>query len=252
MIVTIHIQLKDKIIPVFEREHGPGYQALIMVDNSQGHSAYAVDALLVSRMNLKPGGKQARLRDSWFMRDGEQVTQQMNFPPDHPDHPGLQKGIRQVLLERGLWSNNLKLDCSKDTITDRCCAWHLLGSQPDFRQQQSLVQEVIEDAGHLCIFLPKFHCELNFIEFFRGAVKHYLWENCDYTFDTLKENLPKAMASVDIKTIRRWEHRTVRWAEAYRSGLGVKEAQFEVRRFSSKHYTSHRRIPETLARQFDT
>lgn len=252
MIVTIHIQLKDKIIPVFEREHGPGYQALIMVDNSQGHSAYAVDALLVSRMNLKPGGKQARLRDSWFMRDGEQVTQQMNFPPDHPDHPGLQKGIRQVLLERGLWSNNLKLDCSKDTITDRCCAWHLLGSQPDFRQQQSLVQEVIEDAGHLCIFLPKFHCELNFIEFFWGAVKRYLRENCDYTFDTLKENLPKAMASVDIKTIRRWEHRTVRWAEAYRSGLGVKEAQFEVRRFSSKHCTSHRRIPETLARQFDT
>ena len=31
---------------------------------------------------------------------------------------------------------------------------------------KSLVQEVIEAAGHICIFLPKFHCELNFIEFF--------------------------------------------------------------------------------------
>ncbi|KAH9913281.1 uncharacterized protein B0H18DRAFT_888533, partial [Fomitopsis serialis] len=183
--------LKEKIIPVFERVHGPGYQALIMVDNSQGHSAYAEDALLVSRMNLKPGGKQARLRDGWFMRDGQRVPQQMNFPANHRDNPGLQKGIRQ------------------------------------------------------------FHCELNFIEFFWGAVKRYLRENCDYTFNTLKENLPKAMASVDIKTIRRWEHRTVRWTEAYRSGLGVKEAQFEVKRFSSKRYTSHRRVPETLARQFD-
>jgi hypothetical protein len=38
--------------------------------------------------------------------------------------------------------------------------------QPDFQQQKSLVQEVIEAAGHLCILLPKFHCELNFIEFF--------------------------------------------------------------------------------------
>ena len=42
------LQLTEKIIPTFERAHGPGYQALFMVDNSQGHSAYAEDALLVS------------------------------------------------------------------------------------------------------------------------------------------------------------------------------------------------------------
>ena len=30
---------------------------------------------------------------------------------------------------------------------------------------KSSVQEVIGTAGHLCI-LPKFHCKLNFIEFF--------------------------------------------------------------------------------------
>jgi transposase len=57
---------------------------------------------------------------------------------------------------------------------------------------------VIEAAGHLCIFLPKFHCELNFIEFFWDAIKKYLQEHCDYTFETLKENLPKALASVDV------------------------------------------------------
>lgn len=51
------------------------------------------------------------------------------------------------------------------SVTD-CCACHLLGIQPDFKEQQSLVQEVIEAAGHECIFLPKFHWELNFIEFF--------------------------------------------------------------------------------------
>lgn len=34
---------------------------LLMVDNSQGHSAYAKDALLTSRMNMNPGGKQACL-----------------------------------------------------------------------------------------------------------------------------------------------------------------------------------------------
>jgi transposase len=111
--------------------------------------------------------------------------------------------------------------------------------QPDFKDQRSLVQEVIESVGHLCIFLPKFHCELNFIEFFWGAVKKYLRENCDYTFETLKANLPSALASVDLCTIRRWEHRMIQWMDAYCSGLGAKEAQLQVKKFSSKCYTSH-------------
>lgn len=34
-----HPQLVERIIPAFERAHGPSYQALIMVNNSQGHSA---------------------------------------------------------------------------------------------------------------------------------------------------------------------------------------------------------------------
>jgi len=99
---------------------------------------------------------------------------------------------------------------------------------------------VIEAAGHICIFLPKFHCELNFIEFFWGAVKRYLRENCDYTFTTLQENMPKALESVEIHTIRKWEHRMKRWMEAYVSGLGAKDAQFQVKAFSSRIYKSHK------------
>jgi hypothetical protein len=67
-------QIVEKIIPAFEQAHGPGCQALIVVDNSQGHSAYPENALLVSRMNMCPGGKQARMRDGWFLRDGEKIT----------------------------------------------------------------------------------------------------------------------------------------------------------------------------------
>ncbi|KAF8991089.1 hypothetical protein BDQ17DRAFT_1255212, partial [Cyathus striatus] len=67
----------------------------------------------------------------------------------------------------------------------------------------------------------------------------------------LKENLPKALESVKLETIRKWEHRTIRWMEAYRSGLGAKDAQLWVKQFSSKRYSSHRRIPEGVARAFD-
>ena len=185
------LQLVEKIIPAFENAHSAGYQALIMVDNFQGHSAYPVDALCVSEMNLRPGGKQCHLHNGWFICDGQRVTQPMIFPPDHPKFPDAPKGIKQVLEERGLWQAGMHLECAK----------HVLGLQPDFTEQKSLVQEVIEAAGHMCIFLPKFHCELNFIEFFWGAVKKYLRNHCDYTFATLKDNPPKALASVDVKTI---------------------------------------------------
>jgi hypothetical protein len=113
------------------------------------------------------------------------------------------------------------------------------------------VQDVIEAAGHLCIFLPNTTASSILSSFFWGAVKRYLHENCDYTFETLKTNLPKAMASVRLSTIRLWEHRMHRWMSAYRSGLETKTAQLQVKEFSSRKYKSHRRVPETVACLFD-
>ncbi|KAJ7127915.1 hypothetical protein C8R44DRAFT_911203 [Mycena epipterygia] len=168
-------QLQKKLIPAFERIHGPGYQALFMVDHSQGHAAYAPDALLVSRMNTKPGGKQARLRDGWYIKNGEKITQSMIFPRNHCEYPNQPKGIKA----------------------------------------------------------------------------RYLREHSDYTFETLKENLPKALASVPIATIRRWEHRMYRWMDAYRAGMGTQDAQLHVRKFGSREYKSHRRIPNRVAEAFD-
>lgn len=139
-------------------------QALFLIDNSQGHSAYLTDALLTSRMNLRPGGKQAIMRDSWFSRNGEKVVQAMVFPHNHPECPGQAKGMRQVLLERGLWNDRLRMQCKDNCNSESCCAKKILDLQPDFKAQRSLVQEVIENAGHLCLFLPKFHCKLNYIE----------------------------------------------------------------------------------------
>jgi glycerate-2-kinase len=80
--LTWLLQLKEKVIPAFEELHGPEYQALIMVDNLQGHSAYATDALLVSWMNMRPGRKQAHMWDGWFISGGETVVQLMAFPQD--------------------------------------------------------------------------------------------------------------------------------------------------------------------------
>jgi hypothetical protein len=206
-------------------------------------------------MNLRPGGKQARMRDGWFIRSGpgdsDKIIQPMIFPPDHPNFPDQPKGMHQVLVERGLYSDKLHMRCKGDCGSNSCCAKRILELQPDFKEQKSLVREVIEAAGHLCIFLPKFHCELNYIEFFWGAVKRWLHKNCDYTFQGLQENLPRALDSVTLETIRKWEHRMYQWMDAYHNGLSARDAQFKVKEFSSKKYSSHRRVPESLARQFD-
>lgn len=186
------------------------------------------------------------MRDGWFTRDGQMVVQPMIFSVDHLEFCDQPKGIKQVLLERGLWLEGLKLKCKNKCPvgSENCCAKRLLEVQPDFQEQHSLVQEVIEAAGHLCIFLPKFHCELNFIEYFWGAVKKFLRDNCDYTFTTLQENLPKALQSVAVGTIRKWEHRMWRWIEAYDDGLAAREAQIHVQKFSSRKFKSHQRAPE--------
>ena len=82
-------------------------------------------------------------------------------------------------------------------------------------------------------------------------ISQILCEHCDYTFETLKGNLPKALESVSLHTIQLGEHRTWRWIEAYKSERTAKEAQLQVQQFSSKKYKSHHRVPETVACLFD-
>ncbi|TBU56316.1 hypothetical protein BD310DRAFT_823845, partial [Dichomitus squalens] len=168
-------QLTEKFFPAFKKAHGDGYIVCILVNNSQGHSVYAPDALRASKMNLNPGGAQPHMRDGWYLRDGEKVTQPMNFPSDHPSHPNQPKGMKA----------------------------------------------------------------------------NWLREHCDYTFETLRENMPKALRSVSVELIRKWEHWAWRFVDAYAEGLGAREAQPKVKEFSSRRYKSHCRIPEQLAQAMD-
>ncbi len=63
--------------------------------------------------------------------------------------------------------------------------------------------------------------------------------------------MPKALKSIDISTIWKWEHHIVQWMTAYQSGMEEKAAQIEVKKFSSHKFASHHRVPETVAHSFD-
>ena len=40
----------------------------------------------------------------------------------------------------------------------------LLSKQDNFAKQESMIEAFIKEVDHYCIFLLKFHCELNLIE----------------------------------------------------------------------------------------
>ena len=64
-------------------------------------------------------------------------------------------------------------------------ARELLDSQPDFKEAKSALQEMIEESGHRCIFLPKFHCEFNSIGMVWGRMKKELRRIFEYSFPAL-------------------------------------------------------------------
>jgi len=54
-----------------------------------------------------------------------------------------------------------------------CCMYRVLSLQEDFLTEKPMIQSIIENAGHVYLFLPRFHCELNPIEMLWGYAKHH-------------------------------------------------------------------------------
>ena len=78
-----------------------------------------------------------------------------------------------------------------------CCARRILSLQPDFLSQKSAIEETIMGIRgaykkHRVMYYPKFHCELNHIEYFWCDGKSWTRRNCKYSIEGLREDIPKA------------------------------------------------------------
>ena len=83
---------------------------------------------------------------------------------------------------------------------------------------------------------PQQQLQLNYIEYYWGALKKYTREHCQYSFAELEGTVLEAMDSVSLRTIRRFAERSKRWTMAYINGLTE-----EQRIYAEKVYKSHRR-----------
>jgi hypothetical protein len=100
-----------------------------------------------------------------------------------------------------------------------CCARRLLSLQPDFVAQKPEIEEVIEKSSHVALYYPKFHCELNHIEYFWCQSKRYARENCNYKIDGLRETVPASLAHVANRTILACHNSCLKKMELYREGV---------------------------------
>lgn len=152
-------------------------------------------------MSKGRGGKQPHMRNGYFLdSDGNHIIQAITIAQDEEIPKkmwGQPKGLQIVLQERGLWSESgLYLDGiarKQKHHGDQCCARQVLAQQPDFKAQVGRVQEVVEGRGHLILFYPKFHCELNWIQYLWARVKVSTRAHCSYDIKSLRDNVPAAL-----------------------------------------------------------
>jgi len=232
-------QVLKLAIPIFETAY-PGCHALFLFDNATSHFAYSPNALRATSMNLRPGGAQLPLRSGINSLNGEiQAMVQSDGTP---------KGLQMVLQEKGLWRPRLCVQCrwpdgkkNKQCLSGgTCCARALIAQEPDFKGQKCRLEEEVELTGHLVHFFPKYHCELNFIEYYWGAAKHYAGQRCGYHIRALRKMVPECLNSVKPTLIWKFWARTERLMRAYREGIAYGTSDFKEK--VTKTYRSHCRV----------
>ena len=78
------------------------------------------------------------------------------------------------------------------------------------KKEKTMLESFLTDKGHLVLFLPKFHCELNPIERVWGEAKRYNRKYTNIALQQLRNILPDAIDSVSATTIRKYVRKAKR------------------------------------------
>ncbi len=143
----------------------------------------------------------------------------------YPD--GTPKGMKAVLVERGVDTTGMKANDLRSALK----------THPDFKEQKTLLEEFVEGRGHLCLYYPKFHCELSPIERVWCHSKKHTRAYANGFIVRLRKIVPEGLDSVSTETIKKFFRTCRDYEKAYREGLTGREVENRV-----KVYKSHRRV----------
>jgi transposase len=186
------------------------------------------------------------IRDGRF-ENGE--SQPLYFPIDHPDKNlrGVFKGMAIILEERGFRNmSKVSAECKKFKCKPgetRCCCHWILYNQPDFAEAESLLETHCHSRGiHAVVFLPKFHCELNFIEQCWGRAKSaYRTYPPSSSKEDLEANTLHPLGSISLQMIRKFATQSCCFMDAYECGLDRKQAAW-----AAQKYREHQVLPQNI------
>lgn len=271
------LEQATKAMDILQR-HYPNEDHILVYDNAPTHLKRPSDALSAKDMSMKPTSKK---RQSFFFgvkipvkdevtgkmvygSDGAVLKkkipmtgakfangspQSLYFPPDH-QRAGVFKGMKNILNERGIDVTGLRAQCPNfkcEPPALDCCCRRILFNQPDFADVESCLETHCKERSFRVLFLPKFHCELNPIEQCWGAAKREYRMYPESSLEAgLERNVVKALATVNIISIRRFCTRTRRFMDGYRYGLTGKAAAY-----AEKKYHGHRVLPQTILEELE-
>jgi len=252
-------------------EYFPQFDHLFVYDNATTHLKREEDALSARKMpknipkegtnwgieitkrNLVTGkpicksdGTHEKMKIR--MKDGQLPNSQpqpLYFPEGHP-RAGTFKGMAIILEERGFGDMSKKRAQCKNFAcipgkTD-CCCRRILYTQPDFTNINSILQTICMARGFQVLFLPKFHCKLNFIEQCWGRAKSvYQTYPESSREDHLEQNAISALDSIPLTMMQRFANRSLRFMNAYDRGLNGRQAAW-----ASRKYHGHRVLPNSI------
>ena len=90
---SLFMEQMEVAVKVAEAKYPPRvFKHVWVFDHSCGHTAYAPDALVTSRLNKKPGGKQPAMRDTLWAGKPQRLVMDDGTP----------KGAAMILEERGI------------------------------------------------------------------------------------------------------------------------------------------------------
>ena len=205
---------------IFERKY-PGVIGMFIFDNAPSHVKKPDDSLNVDRMNVSDGGKQPFMRDTTWNGQVQRMVLE----------DGRQKGMKRVLEERGVNTYKMKADEMRKQLK----------KYDDFGAEGvPIVEELVAERGHMCVFIPRFHCELNPIERCWCHAKKYTRAHANGSIVRLRRIIPEGLASVTTDMIARFFLTCRDYERAYREGHSCNSVDMAVKR-----YKSHRRVHQS-------
>ena len=136
------------------------------------------------------------------------MVQALYYPAGHKQ-AGIFKGMAVILEEHGyaaahkLCAECKLFKCAPPALD--CCCRHLLFNEPDFVHVDTILETACNACEFKVIFLPKFHCELNFIEQCWGYAKRLYCLNPESSReDHLERNALTALDAIPLESMRRY------------------------------------------------